>query len=71
MRNRRRIDYINARDINDLDENECLFINLISVIFIRILDIRIELYGILRKESVRIVFRSEDVLQLASFPCEQ
>ncbi len=71
VRNRQRIDCIDARDISDLDENGCLFIGLISVIFIRILDIRTGLYVILMKERARIVFRSGDVLQPVNFLCGQ
>ncbi len=71
VRNRQRIDCIDARDTSGLDGNRCLFIDLMSVIFIRILDIRTGLYVILMKERARIAFRSGDVLQPVNFLCGQ
>ena len=58
MKNRLRTDFIDVRNINDLNENECLYTDLISVIFIKILDIRIELYVIFMREIVRIIYKS-------------
>ena len=41
VRSRLRIDFISTRDISSLNRNKCLFISLISVIFIKILAILI------------------------------
>lgn len=52
VRNRLRIDFINTRDTSDLSGNECLFINRMSVIFIRIYVTSTGLYVILIRERV-------------------
>ena len=64
MKNKLKIDFIDVRNINNLNKNKCLYIDLMSVIFIKILDIRIELYVIFIKEIARIVYKSEKELRL-------
>lgn len=66
VRNRLRIDFINTRDISDLSGNKCLFIDRMSVIFIRIYVISTGLYVILIRERAQIVYKSEEELRPAS-----
>ena len=55
---------INLRDSNYLSPFR--FTSPMNLIFIRILDIPIELYGITRSEIVRIACKSVDVLQIVN-----
>lgn len=66
MRNRLRIDSIGARDISDLSGNGCLFIDRMSVIFIRIHVTPTKLYAILIRERTQIIYKSEEELRPAS-----
>lgn len=66
MRNRLRIDSINTRDISDLSGNKCLFIDRMSIIFIRIHVTLTKLYVILIRERIQIIYKSEEELRLAS-----